>query len=315
MIGEYFPDDALGLYRVLRIVFERANEHHHGLPERPATATRPGRPVRRQPVPEHPPALAGQERPRDVRIAGGISHCGAAEVDDGAQPAIADQQVFRADVPVQPYRRTVRGRAEGRFPDLGGADSVNLTTEGRDRGPGLGVVHRQRAAAKEIVLARRRTASGIDLVQGGEKVSQAGGELARIRDPAGGRVVAVEPPVDRPLSREPVRRRSLGQRLGDGEGKLAGQRRQPPVLLVNLQGVLAGTGQPHRHVLAEPEGGVVPPVVLHRPDRKISPLRKLVGDQPGHERWRDGCLVHGRHHLPVATGQHTHFCLAPGAVA
>jgi len=45
------------------------------------------------------------------------------------------------------------------------------------------------------VLARRRAAGGVDLVQGREEVAEVGRELGEIGDAADGRGVALDPPV------------------------------------------------------------------------------------------------------------------------
>jgi hypothetical protein len=49
--------------------------------------------------------------PRDDQVAGGISHAQAPEVDDGAEPAVGEQQVSRCQVIVDPDRRARPNRA------------------------------------------------------------------------------------------------------------------------------------------------------------------------------------------------------------
>jgi hypothetical protein len=61
---------------------------------------------------------------------------------------------------------------------------------------------------------------------------------------------------------------------------MCSQQRQPPLLLVDLQGIAKSTGQPHCQLLAEAEGPVVDPAELDRFYRQVCPLRELAIDQP-----------------------------------
>src|SRR6266700_6788861 len=59
VLGENLVDDALGQYRILRIVVQGVNEHDQRLPQRPAPAPCPRGLVEGQQRPEHPAGLAG----------------------------------------------------------------------------------------------------------------------------------------------------------------------------------------------------------------------------------------------------------------
>jgi pimeloyl-ACP methyl ester carboxylesterase len=170
VLGEQCFDDLSGRCRVLR--FALGDERDQGLPECPATASHPGRVVHWEPGPERVPALTRKQRPRNRHVACGIPHSRAPEVDDGAQATVLDQQVRGSDISVEPDRAAVPCRAKGRLPHLVRCGAVDLVTQGRDRLPGFGVVGGQRSAPKEVVLSGRRTARGIDLVKGGEKLGQ-----------------------------------------------------------------------------------------------------------------------------------------------
>lgn len=121
------------------------------------------------------------------------------EVDDGAQPAVFDQQVSLSNVPVEPDGRAVPRSLEGRFPHRARHTGVDLAVEGGNGLPGFSVVDRQRSAAEEVVPPGRGATGGIDLIQGGQELAQPGREPAQIGDVSGGRGLAFESPVDGPL--------------------------------------------------------------------------------------------------------------------
>jgi hypothetical protein len=73
------------------------------------------------------------------------------------------------------------------------------------------------------------------------------------------------------------------------------------MLLVDLGHVSVGARKTHGELIAQAERGVVPPVDLDPLDRQTRPLRELLSDQPGDDRWRDVRLVHG-HDLGPAAG-------------
>src|SRR3979490_2655955 len=54
---------------------------------------------------------------------------------------------------------------------------------------------------KKFVPDGCRTAFGVDLIQGGQKAGQVGREVTQIRDALDGRMLAVQPSVDRPRPR------------------------------------------------------------------------------------------------------------------
>ena len=71
------------------------------------------------------------------------------------------------------------------------------------------------------------------------------------------------------------------------------EHRQPTVLLVDLRDVRVVAREPHRHVVAEPEGRVVPAVEVDRANLEISPSGKLLADEAPHHVRSDVVLGHG----------------------
>src|SRR6266699_1337523 len=70
--------------------------------QRPAATSRPRRVIDRERCAEDVPGLGGEEIPRDLQVAGRIAHAQTPEVDDGADPAIDEQQVPWREVSVNP---------------------------------------------------------------------------------------------------------------------------------------------------------------------------------------------------------------------
>ena len=96
--------------------------------------------VHRELAAEHLPALAGQVRPGDDGVAGGIADGRAAEVDYGTEMAILNQQVGYGDVAVDPNGRFLPTCGECVLPDGSGQIGVDLISQCFDRAAGLGVV-------------------------------------------------------------------------------------------------------------------------------------------------------------------------------
>src|SRR6266498_1628351 len=82
------------------------------------------------------------------------------------------------------------------------------------------------------------------------------------------------------LARAPLRKR-----LGDGKKEHRGKPGQPPMLLVHLFDSPMDTRKPHEHIITEPVERVVRARGRDRIEWKIRPLRKLCGEQSGHERY------------------------------
>ena len=141
------------------------DQHDHGFPDRPAAAAGPGGGVESEPVPERLAALAREEGPRDRRVAGRIADAGAAEVDHGTEPTVADEQVSRLRVAVEPHRRRRFVRGQGRLPHPRRETGVDVIAQRGQGRPGLAVVDRDRPAAMEVVRAGLGTASRIQPVQ------------------------------------------------------------------------------------------------------------------------------------------------------
>src|ERR1700761_1892188 len=62
---------------------------------------------------------------------------------------------------------------------------------------------------------------------------------------------------------------------------------QPSLLLLDRGGIAAVAGQTDGHVLAEPEGAIVPALAGNGADGQAGPLWKLGGDQPARQRGVD----------------------------
>src|SRR5918997_1802832 len=168
---------------------------------------------------------------------------------------------------------------------------MDPSVQGSSRLRGFGAINGQRSTAKEVVLPRWWTTGRVDPLQGSQESPERDRKLAQICDTLDGRGLAFEPPVDGPLPGITAGRSALGQRDGDRKREERRKLRQPSVFLLHLQRVRGSTRQPHRHVRAEVEGSVVPPVELNRLDGQVRPLRKLRSDQPSHEGRVDVNLV------------------------
>ena len=150
---------------------------NEGFPQRPTTASRPSRVIDRKRCAKYLAVFAFEKRPRDRQIACRIAHAKTAKVDNGAQPAILDQQVARADIAVEPNRRIAPNRRQRRLPRRAYRVGIDLTIKSRDRLPDLTIINGQRPAAEKVARPGRRTAGSIDLPKGGKESSQGGSEL------------------------------------------------------------------------------------------------------------------------------------------
>src|SRR5207237_10070901 len=117
-------------------------------------------------------------------------------------------------------------------------------------------------AAIEVVLSGRRSTRRVDSIEGSQKVRQCGRELDLISYRLNARRRAAKPSVHRPRPRIAAAGSASGQGLRDGQRQMAGEEREPSLLLVDLRDVALGAWQAHRHLFAEPEGRVVIPVDL-----------------------------------------------------
>jgi hypothetical protein len=161
-----------------------------------------------------------------------------------------------------------------------------------DHRHGLRVVRRDRSAAKGAVRACRGPVAGFDRLQGEQELGQPDGERREVVDAVGPSRLAVDPAVDRPWAWKAGSRPAPADRLGDGQGQLRREDREPLMFLAHLGDVAVGAGQPHGQVVAEAEGGVVPAVQPDGHDRKARPLRELLADQRGGQLRVDVGLLH-----------------------
>src|SRR5215813_2780384 len=87
------------------------------------------------------------------------------------------------------------------------------------------------------------------------------------------------------MPRVALARPSLRKRRGDGKGQERGKPGQPLMLLVHLFDGPMNTRKSHEHIITEPVERVVRAGRRDRIEGKIRPLRKLCGEQSGHERY------------------------------
>ena len=78
---------------------------------------------------------------------------------------------------------------------------------------------------------------------------------------------------------------SLRKRRGDGKRQERGKPGQPLMLLLHLFDSPMDTRKSHEHIITEPIERIVRAGGRDRIDGKVRPLRKLCGEQSGHERY------------------------------
>ena len=144
---------------------------------------------------------------------------------------------------------------------------------------------------KKFRGARRRPATGIDRIELTEETWTSEGRPSESTTAH----LAGRPRATRgPTTASETRRWAVPrQPVLNPQGNVASEDRQPTMLLLDLCDVGVGTRQAHGQLVAEPEGGVVPPVERDGHDREIGPLRKLRCDEPSRDGRRDVSLVHG----------------------
>jgi hypothetical protein len=127
----------------------------------PAATSRPRRVIDRERCAEGVPGLSREEIPRDDQVACGITHAQTPKVDDGADPALLDQQVKRLQVSVDPDGRAVpRWCLKGCVPRRGHCAGIEHAVQGGDCGAGVSVSRGERHAAEGVVRPRERPAAG-----------------------------------------------------------------------------------------------------------------------------------------------------------
>ena len=279
MIGEHSSITRAGTHRVgvrLRVLCDGDQR----LPQRPAAASYPGRVVDAERSAERITTRTRQQRPPDHHVARGITHAGAAEVESprtggrarragwwprtspwnhtGGPCHVAARHASHAAVASAPSIRSPRAAIALRLCSsyvASGAPRQKLCCPGS--GPPVGST---RCSARRNCAER-----GAELGQD----RRCGRRWRRRRRASGTRTTR----------RVVAAGHAARERRRDRQRQVRRELPQPPVLLVDLQRVRLRTRQPHRHLAAEPEGPVVPPVDVDRRDRKIGPLRELRGDQ------------------------------------
>lgn len=251
---------------------------------------RPHRVVGSRQGPELLAYARGEQVPRGDQVAGGIAHTCRPEVDHRAEPAVADQQVARHEVGVDPDRRAVPGgRAQGRLPGRRRRVQVEAGAEAPqlgDRGPRLGVVRRERAAA-----VGGRAARGIGAAQRGDERGEVLGQLLWRGDGPCDRVLALEPAVDRPGPGIPLAGLTTAEHARHGHRKPGCEPRQPAALHGHVVRAAGGAGEPYGHVVAQAEHRVHGAAGREPLDGQMGPSGELRGEQAAHERYADVRLV------------------------
>ena len=199
---------------------------------------------------------------------------------------------------MHPLRRLAPRAGQGAVPYLPGGLSVDVRGQPVNARAGLLIPGAQRAAAEPVVPPGRRAAAGVDGIQRGQEPGQVSSKSGQVGELAQARGLAFDPPVDRPRPGEPRRGLPQRHRLGNRQRQLASQHRQPPVLLGDLGCVVGAAGKADRELPAQPERDVVPPAEPDRDYRQPSPLRELIGHQPGRDLRGNLVPVHHRDHAP-----------------
>lgn len=108
---------------------------------------------------------AGRSKPApgDREIGGGIADRGEPSVDDCREPPVADQQITRMQVAVEPPRWISERDRQGGVPERCGGGCAG--EEAGERLSHIGVKLGQRAAAPETVLARGGSGRRVNIVQ------------------------------------------------------------------------------------------------------------------------------------------------------
>lgn len=259
-----------------------AGDGDQRLPQRPAAAARPSGVIDGNVGAKSLAAFAFEERPGYSKIAGWIADAGGAEIDDGAQAAVLDQQIARGDIAMEPDRGAKPGVGKRCFPDGGRGLGVDPAIKRGDGLPCLVVIDRQRPATVEIMLAGCRPIRHIDASQRDEEIGERDCEGVEIVDARTPGRLAVNPAINRPMPGIALGRLAHGQRRWNGQRQEGCQFRQPAMLLLDLQRIGGSARQPDRHFVAKMEGAVVPAAESDRADRQMPPFRELSIDQPAH---------------------------------
>ena len=171
------------------------------LPQRPAAAARPGRVVELEAPRGTPPGFRREEastRSPDRRRDRRRPNC-PKSMTALSRPSWTSR-LPRGDVAMDPDWRAAPRRRKRRFPDRGRRAGIDLAVERCNRLPGFGVIDRQRPAAAEVVRPGRRSAGGIDLLEGGRGTAPRSiANCTQVGDPLDRRDLAIEPAVDRPV--------------------------------------------------------------------------------------------------------------------
>src|SRR5262249_20351375 len=147
------------------------------------------------------------------------------------------------------------------------------------RGPSLGVIDGQIAAAMEIVSSRHRPARGVDAVERCQKLAESPGELIEIGNVLPGSRDASTPAIDGPWPWISEARPALGDRCGDRQRQVRRELGKPAMLFLDLGDIPCRAWQTNGHDVAQPESAIIPPAGLKGLDSQAGPFRELRSNQ------------------------------------
>src|SRR5687767_5224159 len=108
MIGDHFVDDPTSTWRFDRVI-DPGGPCNQRLPKRPASTARPRRAIEWQRGSQGFTAFATEEGPGYRQVARRVAYAAGAEVDDGTEATLFDQQVARCDIAMDPNRSSTPG--------------------------------------------------------------------------------------------------------------------------------------------------------------------------------------------------------------
>ena len=182
-----------------------------------------------------------QAGPGGHQVAGGNAEAGQTEVDDGGHLAVADEEVGRVRVAVQPDRRAGPGRGgQGLLPDGQSGGGVEPAVAGRRRGSDRVIVGGQRDAAE----VAGRGAGRVQGTQGGHEAGQGDRRLLGIGDRGQGGDLAWQPRAHHPGPRIALTGLALPELHRNGQRQPWPYDRQPPVLVFQVVGAELAARQP-----------------------------------------------------------------------
>ncbi len=150
----------------------------------------------------------------------------------------------------------------------------------------------ERSPTEGAVLACRGPTGGVEDGEGGEEAREVDGETDEVVHGTSRRRLALQPTVYRPRPRKTAPRFAARDGLGNRKRQLRPEKREPPVLLLDLRHIARRAGKADGEAVAEPKGDVVPAGQSYRSERQVRPVRKLLRDESRREILRDLPALH-----------------------